>query len=168
MKIELRKISFNERMSDETNCFIADLYINGVKVGSCENEGHGGCTNYGSPTPEGRKLIKEAEAHFNSLPMVKPNGYNFMLQPTLEGAIDEQLEDFLKAKEQKKMEKHMVCGILFGRPNGGSYTMIKYKVPLSQVDKGRLQQKVMEIKVNECKNGIQILNTNLEALGIQI
>jgi hypothetical protein len=43
MKIELRKISFNERMSEETNCYAADLYVDGKKVGEVGNDGHGGC-----------------------------------------------------------------------------------------------------------------------------
>ena len=83
MKIELKKISFNERMSQETNCFIADLYINGIKVGECSNEGHGGCTNYGSSTKEGKELIAKAEAYFKSLPKQRCEEYNFDFQPTL-------------------------------------------------------------------------------------
>ena len=168
MKVELKKISFNERMSEETNCFIADLYINGIKVGECSNEGHGGCTDYGSPTNEGRELIKKAEAYYKSLPKVKDEKYNFEYQPTLEGAIDEQLEEYLKAKAQKKFEKYMVDAILFGVPNGYSYTRIKFKVPLSKINPLALQQKVNEIKKKECTNGVVILNTNLEALGIKI
>ena len=69
------------------------------------------------------------------------------------------------------MQKHMANAILFGVPNGYSYTMIKYKVPLAELVKthrASLQKKVMEIQVNECKNGVQILNTNLAELGIQI
>jgi hypothetical protein len=168
MKIELRKISFNERMSEETNCFVADLYINGKKVGYCKNEGHGGCTDYRGNTKEDNVLIAEAEKYFKSLPKVKVEGLNFMLQPTLENAIDEQLEEYLKAKERKKFEKYMVDAILFGVPNGHSYTRIKFRVPLSKINPLALQQKVNEIKKTECTNGVQILNTNLEALGINI
>jgi hypothetical protein len=168
MKIELKKISFSERMSEETNAFTADLYINGKKVGYCKNEGHGGCTDYRGDNKECNVLIAEAEKYFLSLPKVKPNGYNFMLQPTLENAIDEQLEDYLKAKAQKKMEKHMESAILFGVPNGNSYVMIKFTKPLSAFLTFQLQTRVDEIKKKECVGGKVILNTNLEALGIQI
>ena len=173
MKIELKKISFNERLSEETNCFGADLYINGKKVGECKNSGHGGCTDYYGDTPEGKKLIAEAEAYYKSLPKVKNEKYSFTYQPTLENAIDEFLENHLKAKDQKKMEKHMLNSILFGRPNSGSYRMISYKQPLAvlvklQVNKSFLQKRIMELQVNECKNGVKILNTNLEALGLSI
>jgi hypothetical protein len=168
MKVELKKISFNERMSEETNCFTADLYINGRKVGECKNEGHGGCTDYHGDTKEDNVLIAKAEAYYKSLPKVKDEKYNFEYQPTLEGAIDEQLEEYLKAKERKRFEKYMVDAILFGVPNGYSYTRIRFKVPLSKINPLALQQKVNEIKKKECTNGVVILNTNLEALGINI
>jgi hypothetical protein len=168
MKVELKKISFNERMSEETNCFVADLYINGKKVGYCKNEGRGGCTDYRGDTKEDNVLIAEAEAYYKSLPKVKDEKYNFTYQPTLESAIDEQLEEYLKAKERKKMEKHMVNAILFGVPNGCSYTMIRFKVPLSKIPMIILQQKVDKIKKEECTNGMQILNTNLAELGVKI
>ena len=169
MKIELKKISFNERMSEETNCFVADLYINGKKVGYVKNDGRGGCTDYHGDSKEANQVIREAEAYFNSLPKVKEVKYNFEYQPTLENAIDEQFELYLKAKAYKKMEKQMECAILFGVPDGHSYNMIKYKQPLSVLVKNykaNLQKKIMEIKVNDCKNGVVILNTNLEALGL--
>jgi len=168
MKIELKKISFNERMSQETNCFIADLYINGKKVGYAKNEGHGGCTDYRGDSKEGNVLIAEAEKYFLSLPKVKPNGYNFMLQPTLEGAIDEQLEDFLKAKAQKKMEKQMLTAILFGVPNGYSYTMIKYSSPLASMTTIGLQTRVNDAIRKYCIGGVVILNTNLKELGVTV
>ena len=167
MKIELKKISFNERMSEETNCFIADLWINGKKVGEAQNEGHGGCTDYRGDTPEDRKLIAEAEAYCKTLPQGEFG------EQTLEDVINDFLENHLKAKDQKKMEKHMLNSILFGRPNSGSYRMITYKQPLAvlvklQANKSFLQKRIMELQVNECKNGVKILNTNLEALGLSI
>lgn len=171
MKVTLKNIKFNERMSEETNCFTADLYINGKNVGFCQNHGHGGCTDYRGESKEDNAIIRQAEDYFKSLPKVKPEGYNFELQPTLEGAIDDQLEAYLKAKEEKKMQKMMANAILWGRPNGGSYTYIKFKAPLSvlaQSHKAIIQAKIMEIQVNKCKNGIKILNTNLEALGFQL
>jgi len=178
MKIELKKISFNERMSEETNAFTADLYINGKKVGYCKNQGHGGPTDYHADTScasgftrANIELIAKAEAYFKSLPKVKDEKYNFEYQPTLENAIDEQLENYLKAKETKKMQKLFATALVFGVPNGNQYRYIKYKQPLSalvQTHKPFLIKKIMELKVNECKNGVVILNTNLEALGLNV
>jgi len=43
-KLELRKIVFVERMSEETNCFTAFIYKDGKNVGEAHNDGHGGDT----------------------------------------------------------------------------------------------------------------------------
>ena len=46
MQIELKNIKFFEAMSEETNAFVADVYVNKVKVAYAKNDGHGGCTFY--------------------------------------------------------------------------------------------------------------------------
>lgn len=43
MKIELKNIKHSEFASQETHCFQATIYIDGKKVGTVENQGHGGC-----------------------------------------------------------------------------------------------------------------------------
>ena len=63
MKIELKNISHSPRLSQETEAFAADLWINGKKVAYCENDGHGGCTNYNTYNPSLRPLLKEAEEY---------------------------------------------------------------------------------------------------------
>lgn len=117
MKIELRKISYNERMSEETNCFVADLYINGKKVGYVKNDGRGGCTDYHGDSKANHELIREAEAFCKALPKVRSEELNFEYDNSLENAIDEQFEEYLKEREGKKMLKHFEKGICFGVPN---------------------------------------------------
>jgi hypothetical protein len=46
IKVELKAIKFHQDMSEETNCFSANIYLNGKKVGSVKNQGHGGCNFY--------------------------------------------------------------------------------------------------------------------------
>lgn len=168
MKIELKRISFNERMSDETNCFVADLYIDGKKVGEASNEGHGGCTNYGSSTPEGRKLIAEAEKYCKSLPKVRSEALNFEYDMTLEHFIDDLLEAHLKEKEAKKKEKTYLKAICFGIPNGMSYRTVYWKGrTLSQIPLPNLQKAVDDVKA-QLKTGEVIFNTNLVALGVKL
>jgi hypothetical protein len=171
MKIELKRISFNERMSEETNCFVADLYINGKNVGECKNEGHGGCTNYNGFSKENNEIIRQAEAYCKTLPKVKWKDMEW--EQSLEGVIDQLLEDHLKAKfelkAQKKFEKLQQTSILWGVPNAGTYTRLPYSVPLSHVAKvqpQKLQERVNQIKEAYCVGGVVILNTNLKELGI--
>ena len=168
MNIVLKKISFNERMSEETSCFVADLYINGDKVGYCKNDGRGGCTEYHGDSKEHNEIIRAAENYFSLLPKKKAEGYDFEYQPTLESAIDDELEKYLKARGDKKMQKLMQNAILIGRPNAASYSYFKFKRPLSTIPTATLQAQVALIKSKNCTDGKQILNTNLQALGVTV
>lgn len=168
MKIELKRISFNERLSEETNAFAADLYINGKKVGYCKNDGHGGCTDYHGDNPECNQIIRDAEDHYKTLPKVKAEGYSFEYQPTLESAIDEEFELYLKSKEEKKMRKLFNHAIVFGKPNGNSYRYYNYKRPLSEVPVHQLQLLIVSLKNKELKEGEVILNDNLTTLGLTV
>jgi len=167
-KVELKKIEYSERMSEETSCFVADLYINGKKVGYVKNDGRGGCTAYYGNSREDNVLFAEIEAYCKTLPKVKPDGYSFEYQPTLESIIDDQFEQWLKNREEKRMRKVMEMAIIWGKPNGNSYTLIKQKRKLSEIPTNVLQQFVDRIKAKHCTNGVVILNTNLEKLGIII
>ena len=167
MKIELKRISFNERMSDETNCFIADLYINGVKVGSCENDGKGGCTNYGGNSKEANVLIKEAEAYCKTIP--------FVYDQSLEGVIDDLLTAHLKAKDlekiNKKMQKQYASAICYGKKlvNGYDFATTFWKGrTLAQIPLKNLQEAYDKVKAFKLQEGDVILNDNLEALGVKL
>jgi hypothetical protein len=165
MKIELKQIKFSEAMSEETNAFTANLYINGRNVGYCKNQGCGGCTDYNANSPELRPVIAEAEAYCKTLPKVKWNDMEF--DQSLESVIDQLLENWLKAKEQKKMERKMLTCILVGVPDASQYAYYNFKRPLSEVPKGQLNASVLRIK-SKLNKGEVILNTNLEALGVQV
>jgi hypothetical protein len=164
MKIELKKISFSERMSEETNCFVADLYINGKRVGECKNDGRGGCTNYYGTEKYHSDIIKEAEAYCKTLPKVKYGDMEW--EQSLEGVIDQLLEDYLKAKEEKKKANLMKKAILVGDPNGNGYAYYRYKVELRTLPKAVLQKHLDGYRA-KLKKGEVILNTNLAELGVK-
>jgi hypothetical protein len=168
MKIELKNISFSEAMSEETNAFTADLYINGKKVGYCKNQGCGGCTDYHTYSPEFRPVIAEAESYCKALPDINYGG-TFSIKNNLEHVIDQLFEDWLKAKETKKFTNKMKTCILIGKPdeNRSSYSYYNFKRPLSEIPVPQLQASIVRIKAG-IKTGEAILNTNLTALGIQV
>jgi len=167
-KVELKRVKFFEPMSEETNAFVADLYINGKKVGYVKNDGQGGPNDYHGNTKEDNQLIAEVEAYCKTLPKVKPDGYNFVYQPSLETMIDDQFELWLKNREEKKMQKLMEKAIVIGKPNGNSYSYVKNKSKLSEIPTNVLQSQVDRIKAKYCTDGVVILNTNLSKLGIVI
>jgi len=68
MKIELRKVSHYPRLSRETEAFNADVYVNDVKRGTVENEGHGGPNNI-----DPWELGLEVETYAKTLPPEPPS-----------------------------------------------------------------------------------------------
>lgn len=46
MKIELKAIKHSEFASEETNCYTANLYVDGKQIGTVKNAGHGGCDQF--------------------------------------------------------------------------------------------------------------------------
>ena len=170
MKIELKKFQFFERMSEETNAFVADVYANGVKIAYAKNDGHGGDTFY-YPEPKNAKLLAEAEAYCKTLPpTVYPSsfgGKDLVIESNLTNVIDDLVCAAIKAKDDKKLEKKMEKAIMWGVKGGNSYTYVNFKVKLSEIPKERLQMYVNEYKKKLKPNEV-FLNTNFERLGIKI
>ena len=46
MKIELKAIQYAAFSSEETSCYSANLYIDGRKIGTVDNDGRGGCDRF--------------------------------------------------------------------------------------------------------------------------
>ena len=71
MQIELKNFRFYDRLSEETYCFTANIWVNGTKCGSAENRGYGGETEYHNEgTEESKKLLKQAEEYCLKLPPI--------------------------------------------------------------------------------------------------
>jgi hypothetical protein len=181
MKIELKNVKINLTFSEETIMFKADVVINGIVAGEAENDGRGGCTFYSAKTYDVKKqqflsdeirernkeLIKQAEAFCKTLPPIRSEEFDFEYDMNLEHFIDNLVDEELKKKEQKKLEKKMESAIMWGRPNGHSYTQVKFKIPLAKIPLAQLQGFVDKYK-KDFKAGDVFLNTNLERLGVKL
>ena len=174
MNIELKNVKFMESLSEGTNCFSADLFVNGRKVGFAKNAGHGGCTEYSHHFDEknivhNREAIRLAEVYCASLPDID-YGY-FKIKSTLENVIDCLFEKWLIARDSKKadkkMEKNFQTQICVGVPNSSSYSMYNLKKPLELYPREKLQQFINGTVKPNLKEGEVILNTNLEKLGLK-
>jgi hypothetical protein len=166
MKVTLKNVKINLSFSEETIMFKADLYINGKKVGYCENGGKGGSTHYSHYDENGRKVIKECEDYFKTLPNVV---YDFGDIPqSLDGAIDDIIDNMVNEKEklkfEKKMQKDMLTKLVLSTGNPNSYKVIGWKNGLTiekilSTEKGRIAIKDTVKKFK--KEGYTILNTNI-------
>jgi hypothetical protein len=175
MKIELKKISFSEALSEETNAFHAEIYVNGKNVGYAKNDGKGGSTDCRPhyDKPECKELFKQAEAFCLSLPPIKypaaHGGEAFEWKMDLETFVDNLLTEELKKKDAKKLEKKMEKSIIFTNADQfGNMAEIGWKgKTLSQMPLPVLQATYDKYKA-QLKPNQKIINTNLASLGVKL
>ena len=168
-RITLKNIKFSEWNSEETNCFQADIYFDKKKVGYCTNEGHGGNTYCIWNDIEDKPKYNEMIEYCKTLPPIVVEGMfgheDFEIDANIENICDKLFEDWLKAKDDKKMKKNFEKGICFGDDYG--YQISKFQlggkgITISEIVK--TQQGIEHLKkvCAEKKNqGYKIFNTNL-------
>ena len=176
MKIEVKNIKFYEKLSEETNCFTADVFINGTKVAYAKNDGQGGSTFYHPYDIKYRQLLEEAEAYAKTLPEKSTIllGATFTYKQTLESLIDDACTDKILEQSKKKFEakkvRDMQYGILVSTSTSEAYSILRFKgtkTPLSKLSQASRENLLTSVK-NQLKPGEKIINTNLEALGLKL
>ncbi|ANF52997.1 hypothetical protein A0O34_21820 [Chryseobacterium glaciei] len=171
MKIELKSIQYSEKLSEETNAFSANLYIDGIKAGTASNRGHGGPTTYRADDQKGQKLIDDAEVYCRSLPSEKfsEGGRDHELKMDLELYIDNLLDKYLQEKEmqkfQGKLEKAMVTGIVAGVPDR-SFEVWQFTMPIEKIlqhPRGpeMIKNSIIKDIIPVLTGGKIIMNTNI-------
>lgn len=161
MKIELKNVKINKMFSEETTCFMADVFVNGKKTAYAQNDGHGGNTNI-QPYTGMSKVLDEVYNYCKTLP--KEFGY----PQTLDSVIDDILFEKEKEKEQKKIEKLCLTNIVWGKENGTSYTKVGFKgnpklEDLKKTAQGNtaLKSLIEKVKKEYMKEGEVLFNKNL-------
>jgi len=67
LRLTVKNYKHCEWMSEETDCYTASLYLDGKRIGTAENSGHGGCDMYDFATPAAEAAFKAyAEEWVNS------------------------------------------------------------------------------------------------------
>ena len=169
MKIELKSFKHYERLSEETYCFVANLYVNGIKCGIAENRGIGGETDYSSDGSIGSaELIKQAEQYCLGLPSETMVIYDrtitieMNLCSYIDNLVDEMVKAKYKEKDAQKLRKEMQSAILIG--DDIKYAKIGFKMPLKELiakHPDYFQKTLKEMLVKHGTNGNRLLNTNI-------
>jgi hypothetical protein len=97
MNYELRKVRKDARLSDETDCFSAEIVADGRRIGYASNHGTGGPNDYDILAPEDRRAFEAA-----ALAWAKEEGIDF--EP-VESFIDVLLDDHANRKIAKRNAK---------------------------------------------------------------
>lgn len=125
MKLELKNVKIHPDMSQETDCFSADLWVDGKKTGQVRNEGHGGSHRYDIPYAIQDKLHEWAKA--------LPRKYD-----DIEMDLDQAIDTLLTESEHRRWLARNTKGKTLVRFKGdkkGSWAV--FKTPYSaQVDAG--------------------------------
>lgn len=165
MKIELKNLKINKMFSEETTCFMADVFVNGKKTAYAKNDGQGGNTNI-QPYEGMSKLLNEVYDYCKTLP--KKSYLDFEYVQTLDSVIDDILFEKEKEKEQKKIDKLCLTNIVWGVENGMSYSKIGFKgnpkfEDLKKTSQGKtsLMSLIEKVKKQYLKEGETIFNKNL-------
>jgi hypothetical protein len=119
MKIELKNIKHSEFASQETNCYQATIYIDGKRVGTVENAGHGGCDNVYP-----YQVAQQIDEYAKTLPkticsFIDPNtGKPAEMEQTHETIFGDILTSWLMSKDLKRL---MSKRIVFVKEDGNVY-----------------------------------------------
>ena len=165
MKIELKQIRHYERLSEETNCFSAFIYVDGIKCASAENRGVGGNTDVWPLDIKYKEIVKQADEFCKTLPPYVFSDGDTMPY-TLESLVDELLEKHLnekhKEKQAKKMEKLFNNAIVLG--NDREYYSIKFEISVADfIAKypNQLKEYISKFTKKHEGKGYRILNNNI-------
>jgi hypothetical protein len=99
MKIELRRITYNARLSEETPAYAADVYVDGKKRGTTQNDGHGGMDMI-----HPHSLQQEIDAYAKTLPLL-PSPYGAPFEQSAETIFGDLLDTWLVARTLKRALK---------------------------------------------------------------
>ena len=98
MKITLKNIKHIPRLSEETECFTASIYIDGIKKGDASNRGCGGCTDI-----HPRELAESIHNYAKTLPpFTLAHAPLFVCPQSAESIIENLIYIHLRNKRKQK------------------------------------------------------------------
>jgi hypothetical protein len=125
MKIEIRNVKVAMFASEETHCFEATIYIDGVKATRVSNEGHGGPNRY-----DDYKVERRIDEWAKTLPPLSMA--EFGIDEPLAQSAETIIGDLVnKHLEHKQLARLCKTKVLFRIPNktykDGEYNTLKAK-----------------------------------------
>ena len=119
MKIELKNIRYNATLSEETACFSASLYVDGKKIGTVVNHGHGG-----SDTFKGDDAAYKAANEWIRANEPPTEFAGKSLPMDMEGVCARLLDEHLIAKD---LRRSMRSRVLFYTPEQKQIMELRWK-----------------------------------------
>jgi hypothetical protein len=160
MQIEVKNLKDFPSMSEETNAFIADIFINGKKKFTAKNDGRGGETyiNGDSSAFSGSNSLYVQVDNYCKTTL---NVRNFV--DYVDDLVFKLLVAKDKAKAEKKFQKHCLKGIVYSKDGTiNTYYTCSWNYPIEIMKQSAKGRELIEKQVKEIKEkGFIILNKNL-------
>ena len=158
-RISIKNVHFSEALSEETNAYTADVYLDNKKFGYAKNNGQGGCT-FINPYQGKRDELREAEAYAKGLGEIEFGSSSigkFTMKASLDMVVDKLLSDHIEAKQLKSLSAE---GLVY--KEGQFYKTMRWNVPLKKVlahpkGNGMVRAAILELE----SQGHKVLNTNI-------
>jgi len=127
MKITLKNIKHSEFASHETNCFQADIYIDGKPFACVSNDGQGGCDMHykhpKNPTNDFYADLRKVNEHFQE----DSSLYG------LDCVVSDLLVDYLITRDVKKLMARNLIVFIKGEKGFYKYGKKKYNITKQRI-----------------------------------
>jgi len=141
---ELRKIKSFEPLSEETEAFTAQLWVDGKHVADLKNDGQGGCNNFSPIKPFTWKDIEPYQA------------------TDVECKIFAMIIEFDETRKRQSKGFYLRKGEMVGFTDERKYYSQKFPMPISKLRKHPDYKNWLSGKLADFKaQGYTVLNTNL-------
>lgn len=162
MNLELKKIKVIPRLSEETTCFYATLYVDGKPAADCANRGVGAMTDVRFYNTDVQGKVME---WCNQNPVVQYFGNKKHEYKGVDIRVDELLVEYQMKKELMAKQKKALV-LHENKLKDPDYVIHKYlnlrmdieTLMKDNVGRNALKQKILEYR----KKGITVMNTNID------
>lgn len=137
MQCEVRNVKIHKKLSEETTCFTATLYIDGQKAADVSNRGNGGCHLYHWFNHELETPFKE---YAKSLPPIQCELGPLAMD--MDGYVDELVIDW---DENKTVKRHCKTSTVFRLKTDPKGSWRTIKVPFNQTIKEQIVTKYPDL-----------------------
>ena len=134
MDITLKNIKHMASLSEETHCYSADLYVEGVKWGEVSNRGHGGPDDFHGVGGKGWRDIEALNARI-AAEYPPHEAYGMTLEQDLEMVCGDLVNQHLVAKDFRRAMRTKVMWLNPGNPG-------VWQLP---VPKGRTAREIVDL-----------------------
>jgi hypothetical protein len=154
MRLTVKNYKRVEWASEETDCYTATLYLDGKRIGTTQNDGHGGPDLLTFNSPEDRKRFDEALAEWLESVKDDPDAW-----ADEEGFVYAAVERHRREKDMKKALKGYAKVVRIERPDGWGVRVLTASLPEGKDPTAMIEEERQEgdkVYTYDADSGVQV------------